>query len=438
MPNDPDEPPAWQPARLIPTSGIKGANEQERRATSALLAVLGSVDEFGRTITSLCGAPAGKIETFIEVPFELDDNTVIPDGLIRVKRGKREWTCLVEVKTAANELDAMQLGAYLDVAKANQYDALLTISNEIPTVAGNHPTDVDKRKTRKVDLFHLSWTRILSEAILERSHRGVDDVDQAWILSELIRYLESPKSGAMPRIDMGTNWVKIRDAAKRGTLRASDDGVQDVAQRWDQLVRYVSLVLSRELGTEVEVRLSKKESADTKYRTELLVDDLVSNGRCSGTLKIPDVAGPIDIFANLRTLTVGASMSVDAPKEGRARTRVNWLLRQLKTAPADLIVESRASRSRHSMSEPLVAARSNPDSLVEDKNREPVEFTLTLIEDMGRKRGEGSGGFPTSVMDALRDFYGTTAQNLKPWTPSAPKIHRTKETEEAAAGPDET
>ena len=25
----------WQPARLIPTSGIKGADEQERRATSA-------------------------------------------------------------------------------------------------------------------------------------------------------------------------------------------------------------------------------------------------------------------------------------------------------------------------------------------------------------------------------------------------------------------
>ena len=31
---------SWHAARLIPTSGISGAEEQERRATSALLAVM--------------------------------------------------------------------------------------------------------------------------------------------------------------------------------------------------------------------------------------------------------------------------------------------------------------------------------------------------------------------------------------------------------------
>ena len=53
--------PAWQQARLIPTSGINGAQEQERRATSALLAVMSSVREFGRAITSPFGAPAGNV-----------------------------------------------------------------------------------------------------------------------------------------------------------------------------------------------------------------------------------------------------------------------------------------------------------------------------------------------------------------------------------------
>jgi hypothetical protein len=33
----------WHQARLIPTSGIYGADEQERRAKSAVLAVLSSV-----------------------------------------------------------------------------------------------------------------------------------------------------------------------------------------------------------------------------------------------------------------------------------------------------------------------------------------------------------------------------------------------------------
>jgi hypothetical protein len=43
-------------ARLIPVSGIRNAEEQERRATSALLAVLSAVDEFNLAITKPFGA----------------------------------------------------------------------------------------------------------------------------------------------------------------------------------------------------------------------------------------------------------------------------------------------------------------------------------------------------------------------------------------------
>ena len=39
---------SWHEARLIPTSGINGAGEQERRATFALLAVLGAIREYNR------------------------------------------------------------------------------------------------------------------------------------------------------------------------------------------------------------------------------------------------------------------------------------------------------------------------------------------------------------------------------------------------------
>ena len=52
---------SWHEARLIPTSGINGAEEQERRATSALLAVMTAVDEFGKALVKPLGAPAGKL-----------------------------------------------------------------------------------------------------------------------------------------------------------------------------------------------------------------------------------------------------------------------------------------------------------------------------------------------------------------------------------------
>ncbi|WP_305786699.1 hypothetical protein [Symbioplanes lichenis] len=162
----------WLAARLIPTSGINGAAEQERRATSALLAVMSSVREFGRALTQRFGAPAGQLQTYIEVPFPHGDKQCIPDGLIRVSRGRRQWTALVEVKTGGNDLETDQLERYLDVARDHGFDALITISNQIPPVPGQHPTAVDKRKLRRVALHHLPWSEILTEAVMQKEYRG--------------------------------------------------------------------------------------------------------------------------------------------------------------------------------------------------------------------------------------------------------------------------
>src|SRR6476620_3210711 len=91
----------WRRARLIPTTGIGGQDEQEQRATSSLLAVMGAVPQFGRAVLELVGAPGGRIQTFTEVRF-VDENTKlsIPDGAVVVERGKSRWVCLIEVKTA--------------------------------------------------------------------------------------------------------------------------------------------------------------------------------------------------------------------------------------------------------------------------------------------------------------------------------------------------
>ena len=65
------------------------------------------------------------------MPFEIGDKTVRPDGLIRVTRGKREWTILVEVKTGNNRLETEQVESYLQVCRQEKFDGLLTISNHI-------------------------------------------------------------------------------------------------------------------------------------------------------------------------------------------------------------------------------------------------------------------------------------------------------------------
>jgi hypothetical protein len=108
------------------------------------LAVLSSVKEFGRAIVGPLGAPSGTVETFIEVPFKLGERTVRPDGVIRVVRGKHAWTALVEVKTGRNDLQVAQLEAYVDVAREQHFDVVLTISNQLVAPGGRFRNRVGK------------------------------------------------------------------------------------------------------------------------------------------------------------------------------------------------------------------------------------------------------------------------------------------------------
>jgi hypothetical protein len=415
----------WHEARLIPTSGINGAEEQERRATSALLAVMASVREFGRVLTQSLGAPVGTLETFIEVSFLLGDKKLFPDGLIRVTGRKRSWTALVEVKTGTNDLASEQLENYLDIAKEQGFDALITISNEIPPISGQHPTKVDKRKLRKVELHHLSWSRVLAEAVLQKEHRGVADPDQAWILGELIRYLEHPRSGALEFEDMGAMWVPVREAVAAGTLRVTDKSATEVAGRFDALLRFTSLQLGRGLGEEVTPALSRKEIADPSSRAVALVGTLYTSGIMQGGIRIPNAVGPLVVTADLRGGRITCHIDVDAPREGRPTTRVNWLLRQLKQAPDGLRLEAFAMHSRGSGAADLLRdVRENPSTLIQDPAKELRSFRIAMTTTMGSKRGRGRGSFIDSVGDAVNGFYSEVVQNLKAWTAAPPRMRQ--------------
>src|SRR3954465_1617682 len=100
----------WHEARLIPAVGIRGQEEQEKRATSSLLAVMRAVPEFGHALLKPLGAPKGRMGTFAEVQLKDAAGKVhIPDGAISVERGKTVWRCLVEVKTGSAALKPEQV-----------------------------------------------------------------------------------------------------------------------------------------------------------------------------------------------------------------------------------------------------------------------------------------------------------------------------------------
>ena len=240
----------WLPARMIPTAGIRGQDEQEGRATSALLAVMSAVPEFARAVLAHMHAPKGKVAAFCEVPLKGDDGRAQrPDGAIVIERGKTNWSCLVEVKTGKKELKTDQMAGYIDLARTYGFDGVLSISNQLTSRPDELPYAVDRRKVGKLTIRHLAWWQVLTEAVMQHEHRGVSDPDQQWILGELIAYLTHERSGANGFSDMGPEWVGVRDAVLAGILKPQDEGALLVAERWNQFARYLCLSLSQALGT---------------------------------------------------------------------------------------------------------------------------------------------------------------------------------------------
>ena len=403
--------------------GIRGQEEQEKRATSSLLAVLRAVPEFGYALLGPLGAPKGRIATFTEVQVkDAVGKTHIPDGAIIVERGKAAWRCLVEVKTGSAELRAEQVNRYLDWARENRLDGVLTISNQITGAPTESPVPVDGRKLRNTRLYHLSWWRIITEAIVQHRHRGVSDPDQAWLRGELIAYLDDERSGASGFQDMGESWVKVRNGAGDGTLRASDAEVRDVAERWEQFVEYLCLGLGQDLGRDVRAVRPRKQTAAA--RLEANAAALADPGVLDAAIRVPDAVGPLLVQADLRTRKVITSVAVDAPTDGRPATRVSWLLRQLKEAPDGLLVEVSFTNTKATTAGLLSAAKEDAQSLLlaNDPKRPPRAFRLALSRPMGTKRGKGERSFVLETRKQAIGFYRDLIQNLRPWRAAPPKL----------------
>jgi hypothetical protein len=352
----------FQVARLIPVSGIANATEAEMRATSALLSVLTIVRDFSLAVTGPLGASSARratVEAFIETRFKLGDTGAVvrPDGLVQVTYGTSTWRALVEVKTGDNDLVAEQVNNYLAVAREQGIDAVITLSNQIG-VGGIHPCEgVKVRANSRVRLAHFSWTEMLAFAVRAKVHRGVEDPEQAWILGELIRYLEHPSSGAMAFDDMGVHWVAVRDGAREGTLRRAGDDVRDIVQRWEQLMRFAALTLGAHIGVDVQHVVPRAQS-DMKARTTYLTDSLVGAGGLDGTFRVPGAAGAVTVAADLRARQISASSEITAPQDRGNKARATWLVRQLgPDTPAGTTIEAWPRHARQPLTATLAQAR---------------------------------------------------------------------------------
>lgn len=404
---------AWKPARLFPAPTLKSDREREVRATSVLLSVMAQVPEFGRRLTAAFGAPAGRMQTFTEVSLPHGDAPKRPDAVIRVERAGKLWTALVETKTNGNGLKSEQVQNYMDIAARRRYEAVITLSNDV-ALEGSPLVDVktDGRRKHKVALWHLSWAEVAHQAHMLIRHEGVGNAAHAWLLQELLHYLQHENSGCHGFQNMGPSWVPVRNGIETETLSQGDPRAVEVVESWERLIRQVCLRLGGELGQKALPVQRAPRGTTPQSRRAALAGQLCEEGRLSAELRVDGSPGVITITADLRTGKLRTSVEIPVP-EGAAHplTSAKRLMRQLAEAPADLHVET------------LVEGHSGPRGTLERLRPEPGDmlpkdgsritgFRLSLFKSMGGSRGNAESGFIRSVDDAVDRFHAHVIAHL--------------------------
>ncbi len=414
-------------ARLIP---VVADTSREQRITSAVMAAFMSVEEYGRHMLQMVGAPAtktSKIHCCTEVIFKKlqdEQQKFRPDGLITVKAGAKSWTAIIEAKIGGTDLNKEQIEAYLDLARIHKVDAVITISNQFAAIPTHHPVKVNKQKVRTVSLYHWSWTAILSEAILLADYKGISDPDQAYILRELIRYLKHPSSKVASFSRMSAGWKDLCTAVQQDmALSRNQQYVIDGVKDWHQLVRYISLKMSLAVGKTVSVVMTRAQERDPSIRMQDDIATLVASNRLESIFDVPNAAARIKFTADIKSRTFHVSMRLKSPTDkSRSSALVNWAIRQLsKCEDQSLIIRAIWPGRVQDTGASLEQLRENPRLLINaNPALMPVAFDFVRVIDVaGRFRGAST--FVESAVNVVPEFYGDIGQHLRAWIAPAPK-----------------
>lgn len=416
-------------ARLIPSVSD---SSKEQRATSALLATFRVVPGFAQAMLEEADAPVSKtarVDCYTEIVLanKASNKKSRPDGLITVERGSKSWSALVEAKVGNTELNREQIEEYLDLAREVGADALITISNQFSALPTHHPVAISKQKTKAIPVFHFSWLGLMSKAVLLSENKEISDPEQAFILKELIRFLESDASGVTAFNRMSTEWRDICAEIQQGQQpKKSDARLEEVVSDWHELSRYLAIELSVAVGKSVTIHMPRKQAKDPGVRLREDVDDLVKNQSLVVEFVVPNAAACIVMAADLLRRTVNLSMKLDPPGDkSRPTAAVNWLTRQLKdTKDSELLVRVHWPGRMPATVAPLIVAKEEPKSVVPETASDlPSSLEIVKVLDLGG-RFKQTTKFVEECRGALMSFYAEIGQNLNSWRPKPPKVRQ--------------
>ena len=413
-------------SRLIPSFKLG----DEVGLASVLLSSVRMIREFRRMILKdLKMRKGGQFFAYNEVVFPQFKNSRIDGLTLIVKAGKIKDATIFEMKNGSNEINKDQIERYLDLAKSCSIPRVVTVSNQFVSEPTQSPVDVKSLKS--VDLYHLSWSYILTLAhiLLFDNDMNIEDPDQVDLMKEVIKYFEYDKSGICGFTRMKKGWKEIVEKINSGaTIKISDPDLDEAVTSWQQEEKDLALILSKSLGVFVT-------SGESKYKGDLgsrIIDDkknLKENKLLSSTLKVKNAASDIKIDTFFEKRIIELSVNLRAPQDKKIRGQLSWIKRQLKNCKKknkktflkiqDEILIDIALKNT-SKSERVII--DDIDIIYNEiKDREIKEFDIVFIKDFGKKFSSCKK-FVEIIEEMLLDFYSGIVQYLSKWEEPAPKL----------------
>lgn len=417
------------PSKLFP---VVADSSREERTLSILLAVLQHVPDLYSEVFASIGIRTGKrtrVSTFTEVGLTTDsENADRPDGLLCIETGRSRWSALIEAKVGRVALDPDQIERYLKIARDNNIDAVITISNDFAVrpdhspVAGSIPRF--RQLTSRVALYHWSWAYLATCCEILACQSVPEDPEQAFLVKQLNDYLAHPTTGVERFSQMGPEWRNIVQCVSSGApLAKNTPGLEEVVASWFAEIRDLSLHMTSHLNRPVAVQIERKHAADQKLRLESGVSALIGTQTLTSVLRVPDCASDITIRADLARRTITVSMTLKARTDRKStRARVNWLLGMLKSNDPRLRIQAYWPGRASPTSESVLVLREVPDQLQAlNPSLLPHSFEILLTEELSRKRFSGPKAFIEDLERIVPQFYAFVGSTLKAWQPPPPQ-----------------
>jgi hypothetical protein len=314
-------------ARLIPVSA---PSQRERAACSVLLAALRVVHPLARDLLREMGKRFGtwsSVQAYTEVVFQNQpDGTCRPDGLIIFDTGRRQWKALVEAKIGQGRISPDQLSRYYRLARANEIDAIITISNELNPRAHHVPYDVPQEMIGNIELYHWSWPHLVLVAEMLLAEEEDFDEEQHFILEEVVRYLDNETAeGGFQQ--MASGWPHlVQRIFSSGEISGNDPEVVSAIRSWHQAQSSICVWLGRELQRQVSLQLARGHRESQSMRLLEDAEEFVTTRQLRATFQSPAFARPFDLVADAVRRNVICKCSIDAPQDRR-----RWQRRQLQS-----------------------------------------------------------------------------------------------------------